>query len=279
MKHRLIILLLLTGMLPGCVRLGLYAAPDLVPHLTGAFFEECDPVLAQEALPAELKLMEGLVKNAPRNEPLLSALCMGFAGYAMLFIEDQDPERASRFYERAKAYGMRALKVKAFTPQNIESELTDIGQDLIRPLFWTTLAWNGWIRLNLNKPSAVGQLGMAQKCLNRVMAIDPTFFHGAPYILYGALLAAKPRMLGGDPEQAAAYFSKAMAVSNGKFLLAQYYYAKTYAVRVQNKALFLDLVTAVQQAQPDAITDACLINTVMQQKMKALSEAADDLFF
>ncbi|MFO7984303.1 MAG: TRAP transporter TatT component family protein [Desulfatiglandaceae bacterium] len=278
-KSKLIFLLLMAVLFPGCARMALYAAPDLVPNLTGAFFEECDPALAREALPAELKLMEGLLKNAPQNEQLLTALCMGFSGYAMLFIEEEDPARASTLYRRARAYGMRALGIKALTSGNIDDKLAGIGKESIQPLFWTTLSWNGWIRLNLDNPSALGQLDMAQKCLDRVMEIDPDVFHGAPYIVYGALLASKPKMLGGDPARAAEYFSKAVAVSHGKFFLAQYYYAKTYAVRIQDKKLFSGLVKAVEAARPDDIKDACLINTVMKQKMKALSAAAEDLFF
>ena len=277
--HRLILLLFVALLLPGCARMALYAAPELVPNMTGAFFEECDATLAQEALPAELKLLEGLLKNAPKNEQLLTSLCMGFAGYAMLFVEEEAPERASLFYERARGYGMRALRIRAFTPQDIDVRLAGVGPESVEPLFWTSLAWNGWIRLNLDKPSALGQLGMAQKCLERVMEMDPDFFYGSPYIVYGALLAAKPKMLGGDPAKAARYFAKAMDVSQGRFLLAQYYYAKTYAVRVQDKTLFSALVKSVEKACPGDLKDACLINTVMKQKTKALGAAAEDLFF
>ncbi|MDZ7697031.1 MAG: hypothetical protein U5R49_08970 [Deltaproteobacteria bacterium] len=64
--HRpLIALLSLLFLMPGCARMALHAAGDMIPNLTDAFFEECDVDLAREALPAELKLMEGLLKNAP----------------------------------------------------------------------------------------------------------------------------------------------------------------------------------------------------------------------
>ena len=65
------------------MRLAVNASSSLIPNLTMAFFEECDLELAEQSLPAELKLIEGLLKNAPQNKELLTALCMGFAGYAM----------------------------------------------------------------------------------------------------------------------------------------------------------------------------------------------------
>jgi len=263
----------------GCTRMALYATGDLVPNLTGAFFEECDVDLAGEALPGQLKLLEGLLKNAPRNRQFLTALCMGFTGYAMLFVEESSPGRASMLYLRAKSYGLRALGMGAPMPRNIDEELTALNKASLEPLFWTALSWNAWIRLNLDSPTALGQLNMAQKCLERVMEIDPAYFYGSPYIVYGSMLAAKPKILGGDVARAKTYFSKAMALTGGKFFLAQYYYARTYAVRVQDKDLFLRLIEEVEKRSPDGIKAACLINQVMKQRMAALKTAVDDLFF
>jgi len=44
--------------------------------------------------------MEGLLKNDPENKKILTTLAMGFAGYSLLFIEPEDPERAASFYLR-----------------------------------------------------------------------------------------------------------------------------------------------------------------------------------
>ncbi|MDZ7697033.1 MAG: TRAP transporter TatT component family protein [Deltaproteobacteria bacterium] len=133
--------------------------------------------------------------------------------------------------------------------------------------------------MNLDNPAALGELSMAQKCLKRVMEMDPEFFYGSPYIVYGSMLAARPKILGGDADRAKVFFEKAMALTQGKFFLAPYYYAKTYAVRVQNKALFLQLIEAVETTPPDDIKAACLMNRVMKERMKTLKAEAEDLFF
>ena len=93
------------------------------------------------------------------------------------------------------------------------------------------------------------------------------------------MLAARPKILGGDPAKSKEFFTKAMAASNGKFFLAQYYYAKYYAVRVQDKELFLNLIEEVERAPLDQLKDACLINSAIKEKMKGLKEMADELFF
>ena len=272
-------IVLLMQLIAGCTRLALHATSPLIPNLTRAIFEECDLKLAEQSLPAELKLMEGLLKNAPKNKEFLTALSMGFTGYAMLFVEEQDPERASRFYLRARRYGLKAMGIEDQNHQAILARLSAVGKEQIKPLFWVTMSWNGWINLNLDKPAALGELTIAQKCLKRVMEINPEYFYGSPYIINGSMLAARPKIFGGDAAKAKEFFTKAVAASNGKFFLAQYYYAKYYAVRVQDKELFLNLIEEVGQAPLDQLKEACLINSAIKEKMRDLKGMVDELFF
>jgi hypothetical protein len=197
----------------------------------------------------------------------------------MLFVEEEDPERASSLYLRARMYGLRAIGLEEPTHKAVQGRLKTIGRDELEPLFWVAMSWNGWINLNLDKPAALGELSTAQACLDRVMEIDPDYFFGAPYLMSGSVLAALPTLLGGDEARAKDYFSRAMAASDGAFFLTPYYYARYYAVRVQDKALFLDLIRKVEEGRPDRLKEVCLINAAIRQKMKGLKAMADDLFF
>jgi hypothetical protein len=248
-------------------------------------FEECDPELAQSAMPAHLKLLEGLLKNEPHNREILTTLSMGFCGYSLLFIEDEDPERASELYLRGMDYGIRALGQKGLFLKNGKVDKRRLAADLkgvkeadFNAFFWTTVSLNAWLNLNLDKPKAIVRLGLAQACLNRVLELDDSYLYGLPNILMGVSLSARPPMLGGHPEKAKAFFKKALTGSAGKFLFAQYYYARYYAVRVQDKSLFNRLIREIRNSEPRSLKDVCLMNRVMQQKSKALEEAADELF-
>jgi hypothetical protein len=229
--------------------------------------------------------MEGLGKNDPQNKQLLTALCMGFTGYSMLFVEEEDPERASRLYLRARSYGFRALgrkgaflKESGLNAENIRAKLNTFGEREFKALFYTTMSWHAWINLNLDKPAALAQMGIAQACLGRVLELNPGYLYGTPYVLMGTILAARPGLAGGDAPQAKVYFEKAMEVSKGKFYFVQYYFARYYAVRIQDRRLFRKLAQEAVQGHPSELKDACLINSVMQQKAKKLLDMAEDLF-
>ena len=272
-------------LLQGCMQVALRASPSLFPNVAATIFEECDPELAKASIPSNLKLMEGLLKNDPENKKILTTLSMGFAGYSLLFIEPEDPERASAFYLRALEYGVRALGDRG-TPlrqrdgalEPVKRALKNMDQSDLEALFWTTLAWNAWINLNLDKPSALAQLGAAEACLKRVLELDERFFFSSPHILMGASLAARPPLLGGSPEKARTHFEQALQENHRKFYLAQIYYAKYYAVRVQDKGLFERTLAEVIRGNPGELKEVCLINRVMQSRAQELAKKAEDLF-
>jgi hypothetical protein len=286
MRYTLSALIVMALLVQGCVGLALKTTPSLIPNLTRAVFEECDAELARASMPADLKLMEGLLKSAPQNNQLLTALSMGFTGYALLFLEDDDPARASGLYARAKTYAMAALgqkgkRLQEATPnlQQARLLLQDLDLDDLAPLFWATLAWNSWINLNLDNPAALAQMGVAEACTERLLEIDPTYLYGTPHVLMGTILAAKPDVLGGDKAAAKVHFDKAMEISKGDFLLTPYYYARYYAVKAQDKVLFSRLLNEVLE-RPDAeLRGVCLLNTVMKKKARSLLGRMDEFFF
>jgi hypothetical protein len=69
-----------------------------------------------------------------------------------------------------------------------------------------------------------------------------------------------------------------MHMSHRKFFLAHYCFAKYYAVRVQDKQLFLKLIKEVDSTSPDELNEACLINTVMKEKTRRLKYVMEELF-
>jgi tetratricopeptide (TPR) repeat protein len=280
-----ILLFLWCGFVLGCLQLGLRASPSLFHNFASSVFEECDTELARNSLPANLKLLEGLLKSDPHNPKILTTLAMGFAGYSLLFVEPSEPERASDLYLRARAYAIRALGPKGelltqteARGDHLKAALSTIGMENFEALFWATLSLTGWINLNLDKPAALGQLGRTEMCLKRLVEMQPDYLYGLPHILMGVSLSVRPPLLGGDVEGARFHFEEALKLSNRKFFLAQYYFARYYAVRIQDRALFTSLLGEIANGNSETLEDVCLINRIMQQRALELEKKADDLF-
>ena len=72
---------------------------------------ETDLELARAAMPANLKLIEGMLLEDPQNQELLLFAAQGFYGYSYGFIEIEDKERAQQLYRRCYNYALTALEL------------------------------------------------------------------------------------------------------------------------------------------------------------------------
>jgi len=163
-------------------------SPHIFNNISLSIFEECDPDMAQQSIPGNLKILDGLLKSDSQNTDLLRLLTMGYSGYSLLFIEGVDNERASALYLRAARYG---FKVTGFSgiPDNISKE--ELNNQLNRiadkkntdSFMWATASWCLWINLNIHKPEALAQLGNAQMCIDKLAEKYPDNFYGLPYLL------------------------------------------------------------------------------------------------
>lgn len=250
-----------------------------------AFYRESDPDFAREAAPAELKLLETFLENDPANPRLLRALSEGFVGYAFLFLEDEQPERAALFYRRALSYALRlAGRNAAFRdldklpPEALDSALKGAEIEDAPALYWAAYGWAGWANLAKGDSEALAGVPKAAKLMTRAIELDPGYQFGGADLWFGVYYAARPKIAGGDLEKAKTHFDAAIARTGGRFLSAKALCAKYYAVGAMDEELFKRLLTEVLDAPADALPEARLANEVAKRKAKALLEKTDDLF-
>jgi tetratricopeptide (TPR) repeat protein len=250
-----------------------------------SFNEESDLQLAHEALGSNLKLIEALIKGDPQNQKLLLLAAQGYNAYALAFAEDDSVERARLFYLRAREYSLRILNQNdrfraAFqqSPDELQAMLRTMSKSDVPAIFWTAFAAASYVNISLTDLQAMADVPKIIAMMEFVIANDPGYYYGGAYLVLGSIEATKPPMLGGKPEKAREYFEKALASSKGKFLMANVYYAKTYAVQVQDQDLFLSLLNKVEEASPDLLPEARLPNAVAKKKARALSLKVNDLF-
>jgi hypothetical protein len=130
----------------------------------------------------------------------------------------------------------------------------------------------------MSDPATVVDLYKVNAMMDFVMRHDPTFFYGSAHLYFGTILATTPRVLGGNPAKAKEYFETALAIGQRKFLLPFVYYAKSYAVQVQDQELFELLLKEVEDAPIDILPEQRLVNAIAKKKAKLLLEKKADLF-
>jgi len=250
-----------------------------------ALYEEDDLQLAEQALAANLKLIEGLLKNDPVNESLLLMAAQGYAGYALGFIEDENPERARVFYLRARDYAMRELRknerFRKAENQDLpayQNALATMNKNNVAALFWAGFAWAGYANLSLHDPAALIALPKIQLLMDRMQELDPQFFYAAVYLYQGSVYGMKPPIMGGDPKKALEFFEKNLQVTQGKFLLTYVYLAQYYAAKILDEEKFDRYLDVVMQTPLEVLPEAKLLNQIAKKKAQRLMNSKDELF-
>jgi len=277
----------LTIAVSGCSteKMAVRLALPLVEGQYTALQEEADPELAENALPANLKMMEGFLKGDENNSDILLRLSEGFCSYSFSFIEDTDPDRASALYQRGKNYALRALFAESGV-ENIDelkldplnSALEKMGKENVPSLFWLGQCWGGWLMLSLDNPKAFVAVSKVESLMKRVLELDASYHYAGPHVFLGAFYGGRSKMLGGDPEKSRTHFEQSLALTDHRFLLSRVMFAKTYAVQIQDKKLFMEQLNTVIKSSGNILPEQRLANEVAKIKAKRLLEMADELF-
>ncbi len=250
-----------------------------------AINRETDLDLASQAIPADLKLLDGLIIEAPNNEKLLLLGAQGYTSYALGFVQDSSRPRANLFYLRARDYGLRIL----FRNENFKKHfhgdvadfdkaLNELGKGDVPAVFWTANAWGNYVNLNRDNVNALSDLPKVEAMMKFVLKYDPSYFYGGAHLFFGTILGSLPAMFGGDTTASRVNFEKAIQYSDGKFLMTYYYFAKSYAVMTQNKELFVSLLNKVIDAPENLLPDENLANEIAKEKAKELLKHESDYF-
>ena len=285
-----ILIPVLTGLLlglPACSteNMAVRMASPLVEGQVRSIHEEPDVELADRAIPAGIKMLEGLLVSDPDNSEILVPLAEGLCNYAFSFVEDDDPARASRLYLRGRRHAARALEIAGgpagYTDLGMEAFKTasaGVPQAAMPALYWVGRCWAGWLMLNLDDLEALAAISKLEIAMTRVLEWNENYDYAGPHLFFGAFYGSRPKLLGGDPERSKTHFDQALSLTGGRFLMTQMLYAKLYAVRVQDKKLFEKLLNEVEQAPADALPERRLANEVAKVKARALLEDADVYF-
>lgn len=270
----------------GCVQsIAVSTVGGIVDDGFEAFTQEQDLVLAEQALPGNLKLLEVMLKTDPDNERLLRLLSMGYNSYALGFVEDVDVDRARMFYLRARDFGMRILRHDTELGRALAGPVDQLVRVLasrskhdVPAVFWTAFGWGSYINLTLTSPDAIADLPRVEAMMKFVAAKDSSFYYGGAYVFLGTLYGSRSKFLGGDTDLSKQYFEAALRINKGRFLMTQVYYARSCAVQTLNEALFDELLKTVDDTPLDVLPEFRLANAIAKKKAALLMARKSELF-
>ena len=250
-----------------------------------ALHEEEDLVIAEQAIMSNLKLLEGLIKGDPGNRNFLLMAAQGFTGYALGFVEDEDPQRAKIFYKRARDYGLEILNKNRSFKDSINGNFDGIEKALKRfkkadvpALFWTANAWGNLINVSRDSPSALAYMGKVELIMKRAIELDETFYYGGGHMFFASYYGGRSEMFGGSPDKSNKHFDRFVQLSNGKFLMGYVLHAKFYAVQMQDPVLYRELLDKVLKTPGNILPEQRLVNEIAKVKAKRMLSDIDDYF-
>ncbi len=264
---------------------------------TDTFYSDDDPELIREALPFSLKLMEGVLVDAPNHRGLLLQCCSGFTQYAWGFINEDADEiedddyrqarkirlRVKKLLLRARNYGLRALELKY---KNIGTQLrvdpvsavAKVGKRDVDLLYWLGVSWGAAISVSKDDTNLIADQPIVEALLDRALVLDEDFDNGA---IHEAMISYEMARQGGkgNPEsRARAHFKRAIEISKGLRVAPYVNLAEAVSIKTQNSKEFTELLNKALAVDLKKSPKSLTINLVMQRRAKWLLRMKDDLF-
>jgi hypothetical protein len=261
-----------------------YTTPVLQKGV-GQLYRETDIEFAKAAIPGNIKLLEGLWSEDKDNRELTLLLVQGYAAYALGYLEDTEPLRAAAFYQRSFEYSrylfsdIPELQDGATTGfKDFKAVLTKLTKDDLERVFWMAMAWGNMINFDRSNPASLVNFAKVQALMDLVLQWDESYYYGGAHLFWASYYGSLSPMFGGDPEKSKMHFEKALDLGDHKFLMTQLYYAKFYAVQVQDKTLFNTLLNGIIAADDHILPGMELPNVLAKARARALLAKSDELF-
>jgi hypothetical protein len=270
---------LVAVVLGGCASM---AQRQLSDNLGRAVLNQDDPATVRAGAPAFLLLLDGMLEGDPDNVDLLIAGARLNAAYAGVFVDDT--ERAGRLAKKAHGYARRALclkqrplcKLHERPFSEYQAALAPLTPDALPVLYTYGVTWAAVIEQE-GDWQAAADLPKVEAVLDRVVAVDETYERGQAHVYLGAMRSLVPATLGGRPEIGRAHFERAIALSQGRNLVAQVEFAQRYARLTLDRPLHDRLLEEVVAADP-VEPGLTLSNVLAQARATELLAGAPQYF-
>jgi hypothetical protein len=269
-----------------------------------AFEEDDDLELIEQALPANIKLLEALLESDPQNRQLLVLLARLYASYSFAFFDGrieaaeltdmsveiggssiaETKKTAVRYYRKGNEYALRALEIRHLEARRQLTDLSTAGsfisgldREEMPALFWYGFTLSADINYNRDSISAVGQGHLVEKAMQRVIEADEAYFYGGAHLVLLVYYGSRSPLMGGKPELAIEHYRRLEQMNGKGFYLADLYYARFVLCQQQDRAKFTAVLNRILQ-DPATEERFRLYNKIAADRARIYLSAADRLF-
>ena len=234
---------------------------------------ETDLQLARDAMPANLKLIEGMLLEDPTNRELRLFAAEGFYGYSFGFIEAEDANRARLLYRRCYTHALKALHQSGIqadpessTIEELQTAVDGAGKNSVPALFWTASCLGKWIDLSRDNPMGIAGLSSVATMMQRVIDLDNEFYFGGAHLFFGAYYGGRSPMFGGDFALSEKSFNRAAEINDNKLLLVDVLRAEFLDRQKLDQQAFHTRLENVLNAPDDLYPEMALVNGISKQR-------------
>jgi tetratricopeptide (TPR) repeat protein len=181
----------------------------------------------------------------------------------------QAAERALRVLSPAFAERMAA-------GDRPEQAVAVLEANAVPALYWRAAALGKWAQRQ-GFATVLSYKDEIRAVMTRCMTLDRYYFFAGPDRYFGAFFSIAPSYAGGDLDLSRQHFEESLR-RYPNYLGTRVLYAENYAVKAQNRQLFVEQLTMVIEADPAAMPEAAPENRIEQRKARDLLARADDLF-
>lgn len=282
-KERFFLSFLIMGFMGVLLSSGCSLKSDMMTHLSDTIVNNDDLPLVEAGAPAYLLMIDSLISEDPRSKEMLSTAAQLYTAYADLFVTDA--QRSCKMVNKAFGYADQAICIankeacglKNMPFDKFQMIVSAMGKKDLPYLFTLGNAWASWIMTHSNDFNALADISKIEAIMLKVVLLDESYKDGAAFLYLGTLATFLPPALGGKPEQGKAHFERAIALSQGKNLMAKVMFAKLYARMIFDRELHDRLLKEVMETNP-AVPGYTLVNTYAQKQARQLLESAEDYF-
>ena len=280
------------------------AVSDVMAGGVAAFEEDDDLDLIEQALPANIKLLEALLESDPRNRQLLVLLARLYASYSFAFFDGrieaaeltdmsvengglslaETKKAAVRYYRRGNEYALRALEIRhpgargqLADPASAGTFIRGLDREAMPALFWYGFTLSADINYNRDSISAVGRGHLVEKSMQRVIEADEAYFYGGAHLVLMVYYGSRSSLMGGKPELAIDHYRRIEQINGKGFHLADLFYARFVLYQQQDRPQFTAVLNRILQDTANEERFR-LYNRIAADRARIYLGAADRLF-